>query len=327
MLSIKGYCAYVPYYRIERASVAEQHGDYEPSGETAVPAHDENILTMATKVAKDAAEDAEIDGEIDAIFTATTSDPFDERGLASQVAVALGATESVRVADFQGSPRAATNAVLAATDAVEAGSAETILVVATDVIRADPGTSAEQTAGAGAGAVVFSVGGDVATLTESEINTTGFVGRFKPSGDTPIEGDERFNRRHGYVDVVEELLDCIDVASYDPIEVAMPAPSNKWPKKVLQSADLEYNHHTTFDNVGYAGAAGVFLDLALSLDRMATDDSLLLVSYGPGGGDGLVFEGGPGLNQERRQRVESYLESKEFVPYAKHRDYRSWNQN
>lgn len=327
MVSIGGYSAYVPYYRIERASIAEQHGDYEPAGETAVPAHDENVLTMATKVAKNAVTHAGAAGEVDAIFTATTSDPFDERGIASQVAVALETAEQVRVADFQGSPRAVTNAVLAARDALDAGSAETVLVIATDVLRADSGTSAEQTAGAGAGAVVLSADGEIATLAESEVNTTGFVGRFKPSDESPVEGDARFNRRHGYVETVTELVDRIDLTSDKPVDVVLPAPNGKWPGRALRGVEFEFEHHTTFDDIGYAGAASVLVDLALAFDRMDAGDSLLLVSYGPGGSDALVFEGGAGLDDERERPVESYLESKEFVPYAKHRAYRSWNRS
>ncbi|RBI62370.1 hypothetical protein DMJ13_10895 [halophilic archaeon] len=38
MASIRGYGSYVPLYRIERASIAEQHDDHASGGETAVPA-------------------------------------------------------------------------------------------------------------------------------------------------------------------------------------------------------------------------------------------------------------------------------------------------
>jgi len=193
MTGIHGYGAYVPLYRVERGDIAQQHGGYAGGGETAVPAHDENVVTLGVQAAKNALEHADADGEtLDAVFAATTSDPFDERGVAAHVGYALGAEGEVRTGDFQGSARAATDAVLAARDAV-ANDCETALVVAADVLRADPDSGELQTAGAGAGALVLGQDG-VGSIEETTSNTTGYVGRFKRQG-SPATGDPcRLNR-------------------------------------------------------------------------------------------------------------------------------------
>lgn len=326
MVSIRGYSGYVPFYRIERESIAEQHGDYPPSGETAVPAHDEDVVTMATTAAKEALANVVEPGAIDAVYTASTSDPFNVRAIAPHVAVALGTDASVQVGDFQGSPRAATNAVQAARDSIAAGAAETALVVATDIRYADAGTDAEQIAGAGAGALVLGDGGDVAAVTDGAFETTTFVGRFEPSGETPVEGDARFNRRHGYAETVRALLQNVDVASDGPVTAVLPASNPKWPDRALDGIPFEYERTSTFDDVGYAGAASVLLDLALALDEAEPGDVVVLASYGPGGGDAFVLEVGDGADRGPETTVTEYVESKEYVTYAKHRRYRSWNE-
>lgn len=325
MVSIRGYTGYIPVYRIERASIAEQHGDYEPSGETAVPGHDENVLTMATTAAKGALAHAPDTPTVDAIYTATTSDPFDERGLAAHVAVALGCSKEVRVGDFQGSPRATTNAVLAARDAIEAGESDTVLVVGTDVLRADAGSSAEQTFGAGAGAILLGTGGDVATVRDTASRTTGFVGRFRAAEESPVVSDDRFNRRHGYADTVAPLVKGLEVSG-DHVTVAAPAYSPKWPDRALDDLDVDYDRPSTFDDVGYAGAASVLLDLALALEETAPDEEIVLVSYGPGGSDAILLETGSGVDRPQEPTLSEYVESKEFLPYAKHRRYRAWSE-
>ncbi|GAA0655659.1 hypothetical protein [Salarchaeum japonicum] len=315
MVAIRGYGSYVPLYRIERSAIAEQYGERAGGGETAVPAHDENVTTLGVQAAKNALSHAGIESP-DAVYAATTSDDFDERGVAPHVAHAVGAGEDARVSDFQGSARAATNAVLAARDAVEAGRADTALVVASDVLTADAGTSAERTAGAGAGALVLGAGDGVAALRESAVATTGFVGRFAPAGETPETGDGRFNRAN-YLDAVTTAVGGLD-GEFD--RAAFPAPDGRWGSKAAGALDLDAALDSTFDAVGFAGAGGVLLDLAASLDAAEADETVLLAGYGPGGCDALSIERTTDGTPE--MTTDDYIESKEYVPYGKHRGFR-----
>lgn len=318
MAAIAGYGTYVPVYRIERATIADQHGDYAGDGETAVPAHDENVQTLAVNAAEHALDHA---GEppLDAVFVATTSDRFAERGLAAHVAYAVDAPSDVRIADFQGSARAGTNALLAARDVVETGG--TALVVGTDSIPVDRGTSAERTSGAGAGAVVLDEGGSVANVDDHASNTTGFVGRFRPDASGTTVGDDRFNR-HVYVRTVSETIDRLEATEYD--HAVLPAPDDGWGPRALSEASLETDHRTTYPDVGYAGAAATFLDLGLALERAEPSERLLLGSYGPGGSDAVSLTAGEGVSKLPSTPTTTYLESKEYVTYAKHLDYRDW---
>jgi 3-hydroxy-3-methylglutaryl CoA synthase len=317
MASIRGYGSYVPLYRIERANIAEQHGDRAGDGETAVRAHDENVVTMGTNAAKNALSHVGMDGsDLDIVYAATTSDRFDERGVAAHVGHAVGATGRVRTGDFQGSARAATDALLAGRDAVESGRADAVLVVAADGLSAEPGTDAERTAGAGAGAVVLGAGDGVADLAATSSNTTGFVGRFKRTGESPVTGDARFNRTN-YLDAVAGAVEALGDAA--PDRAAFPAPDGDWGGRAARTLESDVTRHGTFDEVGYAGAGGVLLDAAATLDAARDGETALVVSYGPGGSDAVLFD----VIETRRPEmtVDDYIDSKEYVPYGKYRAY------
>lgn len=318
MTDLLGYGAYVPRYRIGRAEIAGQYGAHAGGGETAVPGHDEDVTTMAVEAASDALAAADVAaGDLDAVYAATTSDPFDERGVAPHVAYAVGAPESTRVGDFQGSARAATNALLAAVDALAAGRAGTALVVASDALVAEPGSSAERTAGAGAGAVVLGDGAGTAEIVDDAAATTGFVGRFTPAGGATREGDGRFNRQ-AYLRAVTGAVEALSVEAVD--RAAFPAADGRWGRKAAGAADLDAELDSTFDAVGYAAAGGVLLDLAAMLDAAAVGDRLLLAGYGPGGCDAVALER---TNEATPPRpVEALLDRGETVPYGTHRRYR-----
>lgn len=317
MVSVDGYGAYVPLYRIERSTIATQHGERGDSGETAVPSHDETIVTLATKAAENALAHSESEDRVSAVYVASMSDPFAERGIAPHVAAALDIRGNTAVADFQGSARAATNALLAARDACESDRGP-VLVVATDILAAQIGSTGEQTAGAGAAALVLAAEGRTAAFTAEYQNTTGFVGRRARSDEQPVEGHPRFNRRR-YVSEVSTLLNDIE-GGID--RIALQAPESGWGRRALGSADTEADLESVFDDVGYVGAASALLDLVLVLERAERDERLVLVGSGPGGCDALVFRTDERITAVPELAVTGYLDSKEYVPYAKHLTYR-----
>ncbi|PSP76736.1 hypothetical protein BRC86_00215 [Halobacteriales archaeon QS_3_64_16] len=331
MVTIGGYGAYVPRYRIERSAIGDQHGTPGGSGELAVPAHDESVLTLAMRAAKTALDHADSGGGsegnsrtdgIDAVYTATTSDPFDERGLAAHVSRAVGAGTGTRASDYQGSARAATNGLLGARDAIEAGRAERVLLVASDILGAPPGSAAERSAGAGAGAIVLETGdrADVATLDGVGLSTTGFIGRFKPANDGPRTGDSRFNRER-YIESATEAVLGIE-GDLAPQRAAMAAPDDGWGSRALRTLELDAEAESTFDAVGYAGAASTLLDLALAFENCEPGETVLLTGYGPSGTDAIAMTTGERVSEDPEMSVSEYIDSKEYVTYAKHRSYR-----
>ncbi|WP_254547409.1 hypothetical protein [Halomarina pelagica] len=349
MVVIAGCGGYVPLYRIERETIAAQHGG-SGRGESAVPARDENHVTMACEAAGTALARAGIEGgDLGAVFAASVTDPLAEHGIAAHVAYRFDATGDVRTGDFRATPRAAADALFAARAFVEA-TGERAIVVASDVLPAESGDGGEAYAGAGAGAVVVApdagrgnVAGEsanvdatdadatdadatdagdapAATLTGWGQETTGFVERHREHGEPAIGGDARFERRYGARPAAEAAVErALASAEIDaPARAVACAPDARLARTVLGGVEAE--HVSTFDAVGSAGTASLLLDLAHLLETSEPGTPALAVCYGAGGADAVAFEVGEA--GKRGETVADLLDAKEYVTYAKHLEYR-----
>ncbi|MEM2497000.1 MAG: hypothetical protein QXR81_01305, partial [Candidatus Nezhaarchaeales archaeon] len=159
MVGITSYGAYIPKWRMSRELIGKGL-----RGERSVAGRDEDSLTMGVAAAIDCLKGVERDS-IDGVFFASTTPPFMEKGHSVLVASTLDLKRDVFTADFSGSLRAGTNALKAAVDAVKAGSAKQVLVIAADCRLGAPGSGFEQTFGDGAAALLVG-GGGVAELEE-----------------------------------------------------------------------------------------------------------------------------------------------------------------
>ncbi|MFC6838494.1 hypothetical protein [Halomarina ordinaria] len=319
MVVVAGCGGYVPLYRIERDTIAAQFGE-SGRGESAVPARDENHVTLACEAAETALARAALAGDdLDAVLAASVTDPFAEHGIAAHVAYRLGATGDVRTGDFRATPRAATDALFAARDAVEA-TESTVLVVASDVLPAESGDDDEQYAGAGAGAVVLAPDADApaASLTGWGQETTGFVERHREHGERARSGDARFERRHGVAPATEAAVERALDGGEAPARAVASAPDARLARTALRSVDAE--RVSTFDDVGSAGVASFFLDLAHLLETTDAGTPALAACYGAGGADAVALEVGSGSTEG--PTVSALLDAKEYVTYAKHLEYR-----
>lgn len=321
MIVIDAAAGYVPLYRVDRADVAEQHGG-RGSGESAVPGRDENHVTMASEAATTALDRATVEAsDIAAVFAASVSDHYAEHGIAAQVAYRLDATGDVRSGDFQGTGRAAADAVATAQTFVR-GTDRPALVVAADVMPVEPGGDDEPFVGAGAGAVVLAPAGHTdapaAAIDGVGQATTGFVERHREHGEATQHGDDSFERSHG---ITPAVTDALERLGRDTADVAVAsAPGYRHEQTAL--APIDADPVSTFQDVGYAGTATLLLDLAYALESAAVGDDVITVAYGQGGADAVALSVGEGVSDPPGLTVAEQLEAKEYVPYAKHLAYR-----
>ena len=123
MVGITSYGAYIPWYRLNRKIIFEQFGWFNPAtagvavGEKAVANYDEDTLTMAVSAAVDCLANEDRDS-LYGLFLASTSLPFAERQNSVIVTEALDLDSGIRTADFSGSLRSGTSALLCALDGV-----------------------------------------------------------------------------------------------------------------------------------------------------------------------------------------------------------------
>src|SRR5947207_2736201 len=156
MVGITSYGAYLPMLRLPLAAIGG--GGAKPGGpEKAVANWDEDAVTMAVAAAIDCLRGVDRTS-VDGVLFASTSYPLKEKQGAALVARALDLRRDVMTADMGDSLRAGTTALRAAADAVTAGSARRVLVVAGEARLAAPRSALEPNLGDGAAA--FLVGAD-----------------------------------------------------------------------------------------------------------------------------------------------------------------------
>jgi len=320
MVVIDGHGGYVPLYRVDRSEVAAQHGG-RGRGESAVPARDENHVTMACEAAGNALARSGVEGgNLGAVVTASVSDPFAEHGIAAHVAARLGATGGVRTTDLRGSRCAATDALATAQEFVAANDAP-VLVVGVDVLPADPESDDVAEAGAGAGAVVLRPEADSPAAEFAGVGqeTTGFVEHHRRHGEAGETGDAKFESRHGVGEAAPAATErALDGAT--PAKAVAAAPSDRLAGAALGGVDAE--QVSTRDRVGDAGAAAAVLDLAHLLETTEAGETALVVAYGAGGAGAVALKTAEGVGTADSKSVATYLDASEETTYAKHLEYR-----
>ncbi|THE64056.1 hydroxymethylglutaryl-CoA synthase family protein [Salinadaptatus halalkaliphilus] len=320
MVVIDGAGGYVPLYRIDRSDVADQHGG-RGRGESAVPARDENHVTMASEAVSTALGRSTTAAEdVAAVFTASISDQFAEHGIAAQLAYRAGTSTDVRTGDFQASGRAAADALATAREYVRATD-EPAVVAAVDVMPVESGGDDESTMGTGAGALVLRPDSDtpVATLESVGQATTGFLERHREHGESATAGDARFERRHGVAPAASTAFDRADAGGELEYGVAS-APGFRLARTALEPIDAE--RVSTFNQVGYAGTATLLLDLCHAIESADPGATIGAVAYGQGGADAFVVSVDDAADDLDGLTVAEQLEAKEYVSYAKHLEYR-----
>ena len=320
MVVVDGAGGYVPLYRIDRSDIADQHGG-RGRGESAVPARDENHVTMASEATTTALERSTTGAEdVAAVFAASISDPFAEHGIAAQLAYRIGTSTDVRTGDFRATGRAAADALATAVQYVRATDSP-VIVAAVDVMPVESGGDDEETMGAGAGALVLRPDGDtpLATLEAVGQATTGFLERHREHGESATAGDDRFERRHGVAPAASTAFDRTEADADLEYGVAS-APGFRLARTALEPIDAE--RVSTFNEVGYAGTATLLLDLCHAIESVDSGSTIGAVAYGQGGADAFVVSVGDGASDLDGLTVAEQLESKEYVSYAKHLEYR-----
>ncbi|BDG59573.1 OB-fold domain-containing protein [Caldinitratiruptor microaerophilus] len=330
MIGITAYGAYIPYHRLSRKAIAEATGETALPGQRAVAGPDEDSVTMAVEAARDALGGQRGDG-LDAVYLATTTAPYREKQAAATVAAALGVRPSVRAAAFSGSLQAGASALLAAVDAVRAGSAGSVLVAVADLRPAAPQGPLESIVGDGAAAFLVGSGpGVLATLEAAHSVTADLVGQWRGAQDPFVRSwEERFVVSEGYGALVREVLIGLrERTGLGPADFARVILHPLHPRHhAALAAGLGFRPEQVqdplFAAVGLAGAAAAPLMLAAALAQARPGDRLLYVSYGDGA-DALVFRVTEAASQFRPRRgVAGWLEvGREGLTYMRYLRWR-----
>ncbi len=316
MTAITGVGAYAPRFRITSEAFEEAWGQFQAAGvsEKAVPAADEDALTMGYEAATKALEAADVDpAAVDWLGFASSTPPEAEADLTARLGAMLALDETATRQLFSGSTRAGTRAIWASADALES-SATTALVVAADAPKGDPDDGVDHAAGAGAAAFVVERDGPAEVVDRAEYAVPYPGTRFRNAGEAETQGlgVTQYDRA-AFTETIGGAVDGLE-ADLEPEAAAIQAPDGKLPYRAAGAAGVgtdEIQAAATVHDLGDLGAASVPVSLASALAD--SYESILAVSHGGGAGaDALAIEA------DGEVPAETALEGDDPLSYAEY---------
>ena len=338
MAGIASYGAYVPPTRLAFATISGRElersesdkrarGEQSARGERSEPErsvawNDEDAVTMGVAAAVECLRGFDR-ASVDALLFASTTYPFREKQGAALVAKALDLRRDVATADHAGSLRAGSAALRSAFDAVAAGSARSVLVVASDCRLAAPGSGLERSFGDGAAAFLVSDTEPIATFEGGFAIADEIVDLWRGERDRFVHTwEERFVVQEGYtpslIEAVRGLCARLGASPGDFSTVALYAPDERSHASVARALRLDPARvaDPLFGRLGNTGAAFAPMLLAAALESARPGERLLVAGYGDGA-EALAFRTtgriekleprrGVGWHLARRRPVRSY---------------------
>jgi hydroxymethylglutaryl-CoA synthase len=333
MVGIKSYGAYIPRYRMDHGTLfmaVAFLGTFPAPGENAVANHDEDTLTMAVAAGIDCLSGMKRE-VVDGLYLATTSQPYMVRQNSALVATALDLQSSIRTADFIGSTKSGTTALLSALDTVKAETSSNILVCASDCRLSKPGSPQESLYGDGAASLLVGSDEVIAILQGSYSVTYDFPDRWRASGEKFEHAwEDRFIRDSGYsqfiTEVISGLLKKYKLNIKDFAKIIYPGLYAREHGAIAKKlgADPAQLQDTLLGTVGDTGSASPLMMLVAALEDAKPGEKILVVSFG-NGGDAMFFEVTEKIkNVANKRAVKKHLASKkDLASYEKYLAFRN----
>jgi 3-hydroxy-3-methylglutaryl CoA synthase/NAD(P)-dependent dehydrogenase (short-subunit alcohol dehydrogenase family)/putative sterol carrier protein len=327
MIGITSYGAYIPRLRLNRMSIYQAMGWFAPAiimvaqGERSMCNHDEDSLTMAVASARDCLTGKD-KKTVDADYLCSTTLPFADRLNAGILATALNLRDDIVAADFTSCLKAGTTGLIAALDAVKAGSRKSVLVTAADKRETRPAYFYEMWFGDGAASLL--VGGEdvVAEFIGSHSLSYDFVDHYR-AADRRFDymWEERWLREEGYgkfiPEAVQGLFRKLNLSMKDVDKLVFPcffqAEHRALAKKMGAAPEkvMENMHEVC----GETGAAHPLVMLVAALEKAKPGDGILVAGFGQGC-DALFFRVTDRIAQlPPRRGVKGSLEDKKTIDH------------
>jgi hydroxymethylglutaryl-CoA synthase len=333
VVGIKSYGAYIPRYRMNHNTIflaVGFLGTFPAPGENAVANYDEDTLSMAVAAGIDCLSGMKRE-EVDGLYLATTSQPYMLRQTSAIVATALDLQPSIRTADFIGSTKAGTSALVSAFDAVNGGTSSNVLVCASDCRLSKPGSSQEPLYGDGAATFLVASDDVIATFEGFYSVSYDFPDRWRAAGEKFEHAwEDRFIRDEGYArmipQVISGLLKKYNLNIKDFAKIAYPCLYAREHGAIAKRLGAEPGQiqDTLLDKIGDTGSASPLMMLAAALEDANPGDKILIASFG-NGSDALFFQVTEKIKRltDRRGVKKNLASKKELSSYEKYLAFRN----
>jgi len=319
LAGIAAYGAYVPKYRLGGETLG-----WNSAQERAVANFDEDSVTMAVAAGRECLHGQDR-AEIDGLIFASTTPPYAEKQSAAIVATALDLGRDLFTTDITGVLRAGTSALRSALDAVIAGSARRVLVIASDHRQGAPRGEIERNSGDGAAALLVANDGVIAQWEGHHSITENMLDSWRSAGDPFVRSwEERFATEEGLERLVGEAVrgffEKQSITPADVAKVALYAPDARRHAQLASKLGFqaEQVQDPLFGRLGNTGAAFSLMLLTQALADADPEQLILLVSYGDGS-DVLAFRTVSGTTSaagrplQKGLGLERHLESKKIL--------------
>ncbi len=333
MVGIKSYGAYIPRYRMNHNTIFAAVGflgTFPPPGENAVANHDEDALSTAVAAGVDCLHNESREA-VSGLYLATTSAPYAVRQNSTLAATALDLQPGIRTADFTGSAKSGTGALLSAFDSVKGDMSSNTLVCASDCRLSKPGSPQEYLYGDGAAALLVGSDDVIATFEGSYSVSYDFPDRWRASGERFEHAwEDRFIRDSGYGQQIAEAITGL-LAKYklninDFARIVYPGLYAREHGAIARrlGIDPEQLQDTLLSTVGDTGSASPLLMLVGALEDAKPGDRILIASFG-NGSDALFFRVTERIESiTGRRGVKKHMSSKkELASYEKYLAFRN----
>lgn len=331
MHGIRSYGAYIPMPRLSLGAISgggRKAGG--GGGERAVAYFDEDSVTMAVAAGAACLEGIDRD-TVDGVLFASTSYPYKEKQASSLVAKALDLRRDVLTADFADTTRAGTTALRAALDAVKAGSARNVLVLASDCRPAAPRSALERNFGDAAAALLIGNTDVAAGIDAHHCVADEIIDVWRMESDRFVRSwEDRFVVEHGYAQSITEaargLLHKSGLKAADFAKAVLYTPDARSGAGVARALGFDTKtqlQDPLFGRVGNTGAAFAPLLLIAALEEAKPGHKLLLANYGDGADAFVVAVHDAASNLRGRRAVSWHLQRRsELADYDKYLGFR-----
>lgn len=321
MVGITSYGAYIPWHRLSRGEIAGAWGRAALPGEKAVAGYDEDSLTMAVAATMDCTKGID-PKSIDGLYFASTTSPYKEKQVAATIATAVDLDREIFTIDFGSSLRGGTSAMRAAMDAINGGSAKSVLVCAADTRLGFPNGENEMSFGDGGVALLIGDTRVAAIIEGSYTLTNELIDVWRSDKDAFVHSwEDRFIREEGYGRVVPEAVSAAlkkyNLTSKDFSKFVCYAPDPRQLTTVARRLGFDLKtqvQDTLYNTVGNTGTASSLMSLVAALEEAKAGDRILLAGYGDGC-DVFILKVTEEIENIRNRRgIKGHLVSKGIIP-------------
>ena len=335
MLGITSYGVYIPRYRIDRNIIYSAMGWLNPAtymaGEKAVANYDEDSVSMSVNAAMNCLSGIDRN-TVDGVYFGSVSLPYRVRQNSGIIATALDLRPDITTADFTGSTKSGTTALIAACNAIKAGQAKNVLVCASDCRVAKAGSPQEQAYGDGAAAVLLGETDIIANFQGAYSVSYDFVDKWMADIERfEHVWEDRWIRDEAYGKFIPEaIMGLAKKCSLNPKDVAKacyPCLYLRDHAQIGKRLGIEPNQIQAhmLDTLGDSGNAYALILLVAALEDAGPNDSIAVASFGDGS-DALLFQATEKISgmKDKRKGVKQFLASKNsLTSYEKYATFRN----